>query len=529
MTTYPIPSRRRYQRVAVATMLCACLPCCDAPWSSEPAISPPVSPSSLAPEARAPYPRGRWRLLTHEQLLRTSVWASHILVRHAEVATPNVSFSFADWRSSSSLPQRSRDEALALAGSIARQLQADPSLFGVLAARHSEDEATRTLGGSLGGRSALELVTFGEVLDALATLQPGQTSDVIETPYGFHVFQRQPLPEPELVSGAHLVIGYDDAGWLRNVVARGPTPSRSREAALAYARSLSERLRQAPTEFSAFVDRYSEHRDAAWGGDIGEWFTRTVTDFPREVQVLQELAVGEISAPLDSVFGFEILQRTPNGGRVHYAMEAVVLKFDASLPDSDASSRASIRRLADSIVEAVAADPSRLAEFRRMYCCKDTVRFDAGPEWPKVGEALSRLDFGAVSPPLESESQIIVARRVDPESLEPIDVNFDLSFIGPDSISHLLSRMEPDAAREQLKQIAAGARLVSSLDEAAQARWVDLHEQAAQGVAGASSPLQARAAVEELEASLRLLLGAEVYARYRSLMEEQLDRLVAER
>lgn len=487
-----------------------------------------VAPARAAPWTLGPYPRARWRLLSDEQLLQTPVWAAHILIRHEEVTTPDVSFCYGDWRSSSPLPQRSRDEARGLADAISRELEQDASRFSALAARYSEDEATRTRGGSLGGRSALEYVTFGAMLDALAALQPGQVSRAIETPYGFHIFQRQPLPEPELVSGAHLVIGYDDAGWLRNVAARGTVPPRSREAALAYARSLSEHLRRRPTEFGTFVDRYSEHRDAASGGDMGEWLTRSATDFPREVQVLQSLSVGEVSEPVDSVFGFEILQRTRSGARVHYAMEAVVLNFDDTLADAEPSSRAAVRTLADEIAAAVAANPGRLAEFRHKYCCADTVRFDAGPQWQQVGEALSRLAFGELSAPLESGSQFVIARRVDPDALEPIDFNFDLSFIGADAGSQLVSRMRPEAARELLNAGAARARTILNLEEATGERLVELHARAARDIVRATSPKQARGAMSELEASLLPVLGVSGHAQYRNLMEEEVDRLVSQ-
>lgn len=123
---------------------------------------------------------------------------------------------------------------------------------------------------------------------------------LIETRHGFHVFQRHSPPPEETVSGAHIVIGHDDARWLHEFTARRAIPPRTRQEALQLATQLHERLRDEPEQFASVLDELSEHRDAGWAGDFGRWSTREPTAFPRELEVLRGLRVGEVAPPIDT-------------------------------------------------------------------------------------------------------------------------------------------------------------------------------------------------------------------------------------
>lgn len=343
------------------------------------------------------------------------VWLSHILIRHRDVRLESVSFAPPDWRASEPLPSRTREQARTLARDLAQRSQRAVGEFSTYAKQYSEDLSTRALGGSLGGISAFELSPWPQILDALSAIGPGEVSDPIETEYGFHVLlKRQPPPE-EVVTGAHVVIGYDDARWLHNVLARRAIPERSRDEALAVANNVYQVLRANPNDLPVVIEQYSEHVDAARAGDMGTWSTHEPTAFRKEVEVLQGLRIGEAAAPIDSLVGFQIIMRQPNRPRKEYAMTTLALLFSPSAPEDDSSSRRSVMAEAQELANALALDPSRFDVLQNRYCCKDVLVWRQGSDFPGVEVALEQLEFGEIaSVPVETIGQILVPKRLDP-------------------------------------------------------------------------------------------------------------------
>ena len=103
--------------------------------------------------------------------------ARHILLRAPAEATPT-----------------QRDSVRALAESIREQAAAGED-FAELAAEYSQDGSAQQ-GGDLGyfGRGRM-VAPFEE---AAFQLQPGETSDVVETPFGYHVIRLEDRRQPEL-------------------------------------------------------------------------------------------------------------------------------------------------------------------------------------------------------------------------------------------------------------------------------------------------------------------------------------------
>src|SRR6185295_17932020 len=104
-----------------------------------------------------------------------------------------------------------------------------------------------------------------------------------------------------------------------------------------------------PDRFPQRLDEFSEHRDARWGGDFGRWSTREPTPFPREIELLQHLQVGELAAPIDTAFGYQIILRTPERVRKRYASRALRLRFDPTAPSSAPQSRDAVQREAEQL------------------------------------------------------------------------------------------------------------------------------------------------------------------------------------
>ena len=115
-----------------------------------------------------------------------SIQASHILIG----ASPDAD-------------QAARDAARAHAETIRRQAAGAGADFAALAREHSTDEATAPNGGDLGFVERGQTVPPFET--ALFALDPGGVSDVVESPFGFHIIRA-------VERRAGSVVPYEEAG-----------------------------------------------------------------------------------------------------------------------------------------------------------------------------------------------------------------------------------------------------------------------------------------------------------------------------
>lgn len=106
-----------------------------------------------------------------------SATASHILIRYVGTmrAGPEVT--------------RSKAEAKKLADQLVAKAQAPGADFAALADQHTEDPSGKGRGGKLGTFGRGRMVP--EFDKATFDLEPGQTSGVIETAFGFHIIHRE--------------------------------------------------------------------------------------------------------------------------------------------------------------------------------------------------------------------------------------------------------------------------------------------------------------------------------------------------
>jgi peptidyl-prolyl cis-trans isomerase SurA len=105
------------------------------------------------------------------------------------------------------VPQDAKPAQLEQASALAHQV-ADRAHngeeFGALAVSYSQSESALE-GGSLGWRKGTELPTF--LADVVARMKPGDVSDVLQTPSGFHIVKlvdRRSAGGPQIVQQVHL-------------------------------------------------------------------------------------------------------------------------------------------------------------------------------------------------------------------------------------------------------------------------------------------------------------------------------------
>ncbi|MGH8802554.1 MAG: peptidylprolyl isomerase, partial [Casimicrobiaceae bacterium] len=166
--------------------------------------------------------------------------------------------------------------------------------FGEVAATFSAAPDASS-GGDLGWRGPARLPTV--FADVVGTMKPGEVSDVLKSPSGFHIVKlvaerdRDQRTVVEQTHARHILIKVNE------------------QMSEAEAKAKIERLRErilAGAKFADIARANSEDGSAAKGGDLG-WLSPgdTVPDFEHAMDTLK---VGEISEPVRSSFGWHLIE-----------------------------------------------------------------------------------------------------------------------------------------------------------------------------------------------------------------------------
>lgn len=227
-----------------------------------------------------------WHII--ERMPNPNPWPERFAVSHIVI-----SFKGAERQLGTS--DRTREAALELAKTISKELKAGKRDFAKSAAELSDDENTKSNGGSLGVREPGGL--FPRMSDAIAALGVDQISDPVETPLGFHVLRREAVPEP--LGAKHILIMHNKSS--------GSPAKLTKEEALAKANELLAKLK-AGEDFATLAAAHSDCPSKQRGGDLGEFDRgRMVPAFEKAVV---DNKVGAIVGPVETDFGYHIIVRT---------------------------------------------------------------------------------------------------------------------------------------------------------------------------------------------------------------------------
>jgi peptidyl-prolyl cis-trans isomerase SurA len=215
---------------------------------------------------------------------------SHILLSLPEAASPG-----------------QLEEVSARAHDIVQRARAGED-FAQLAVTYSNSQ-TALEGGQLGWRKGAQLPGF--IAEIIGALQPGQVSDPVRTPSGFHIIRLNETRGAEQqvmvnqVHARHILMTTNELQDDETVKQKLNT--------------LRQRILDGE-DFAGLATTTSEDpASATEGGDLG--WEGPGTFVPEFEQVLDSLAEGEISAPFKTKFGWHIVQVL--GRRVHDSTDEV--------------------------------------------------------------------------------------------------------------------------------------------------------------------------------------------------------------
>lgn len=226
-----------------------------------------------------------------------SSWGFHIIQRR-DVSRCTAQHILVQWKGAVGAPdsiQRTREEALARIERILAEVRNPDASFPVGAWRYSEDTQSAPTGGNLGTFVRGKMDRHFE--DAAFALAEGQISDIVETPYGFHIIRRIP---DKTIRVAHLLITYAGVGQLVE-------DRRSREDALRLALDAAFRA-QKGEDFAALVQEYSDDSASAKrGGVLAPLRAGQAT--PQFEDAAFRLQPGQVSDVVETEHGFHVIKR----------------------------------------------------------------------------------------------------------------------------------------------------------------------------------------------------------------------------
>ncbi|HEY8102427.1 MAG TPA: peptidylprolyl isomerase [Burkholderiaceae bacterium] len=167
----------------------------------------------------------------------------------------------------------------------------------------SSDASDALKGGDLGWRTADRLPQL--FLDAIAKLKPGEVSEIVKSANGFHILKFVGKRNPSAASGGAAATTAIQQTHARHILIKVNQVVSSADAQRKL-NDLKERLDHHAAKFEDLAKAYSNDLSASKGGDLGWIYPGdTVPEFERAMNALK---VGEVSQPIESPFGYHLIQ-----------------------------------------------------------------------------------------------------------------------------------------------------------------------------------------------------------------------------
>lgn len=152
--------------------------------------------------------------------------------------------------------------------------------FATMAKKYSEDPGSAKNGGDLG--FVKRGVFYPEFEAAAYALKPGQLSDIVETPVGFHIIQ--------------LLEKRGESIHTRHILIKIKKDENADLKAIEFLSSIRDSLEKKKGTFAYYAKKYSDDKETApFGGDLGTFYVSQLDKTLQET--LSKMKVGEISFP----------------------------------------------------------------------------------------------------------------------------------------------------------------------------------------------------------------------------------------
>lgn len=217
--------------------------------------------------------------------------------------------------------KRKKDNAKVRAGEVLAKVRAGGADFAKIAKDFTDEAAGKSKGGDLGFFSREMMVK--EFSDAAFALKPGQISEIVESPFGFHVIKVE-----EVKSGKNETLEQATNGIARKLLADESRPAQTK--------SLVEKLTAAASKGGDALEAVRKELGLSWKA-TGEFAqtARVVPEIGSENSVLS--AIAELTRP-GQVFGKVIENRG-----AHYVLR-LKKKTAADMSKLTAEKKGELRR-----------------------------------------------------------------------------------------------------------------------------------------------------------------------------------------